>query len=293
MATVTFTATAPNGQAFTRTTGSMAYTHVLMTANVDGTSWSPYSWHKSAAAAEKARSGKVGAYFAEKGWESNVVPTVPTSVQGVASVGDFPADKGWQEEAINALIEAKNAPKTKENKGVSVASHRFNNNLRYREGEHPNQRQLTPPYILEPIREALGGIELDPCTEPDNPTGADRFYTVDDDGLAQPWDAQRIYCNPPYGKAREPWTRRCIEAASNGAAVVLLIPSHTDTRLVHECFTTAACALFIRGRVKFGVLRKNRRQEAASHPSVLFGWNVQLDIPAIGHTVRLTESKAS
>ena len=181
----------------------------------------------------------------------------------------------------------------RENKGVSVASHRFNNNLRYREGEHPNQRQLTPPYILEPIREALGGIELDPCTEPDNPTGADRFYTVDDDGLAQPWDAQRIYCNPPYGKAREPWTRRCIEAASNGAAVVLLIPSHTDTRLVHECFTTAACALFIRGRVKFGVLRKNRRQEAASHPSVLFGWNVQLDIPAIGHTVRLTESKSS
>ena len=176
---------------------------------------------------------------------------------------------------------------------MSNASHRFNNDLRYREGEHPNQRQLTPPYILEPVREAMGGIELDPCTEPDNPTAAQRFYTVDDDGLVQPWDAETIYCNPPYGKAREPWTKRCIEAAATGSKVVLLIPSHTDTRLVQQCFATATCALFIRGRVKFGVLRNNRRQEAASHPSVLFGWNVYLDLPKIGHTVRLADAVAS
>jgi hypothetical protein len=112
-ATVTFTATAPNGATFTRTSGTMAYTHVLMTGNQDGTSWGPYSWHKSAAAAEKARSGKVGAYFVEQGYQSDVVPAVPTSVQGVVSVGDFAAADGWQEEAINALIEAKNAPKAK------------------------------------------------------------------------------------------------------------------------------------------------------------------------------------
>lgn len=34
--------------------------------------------------------------------------------------------------------------------------------------------------------------------------------------------------------------------------------------------------VLIRGRVKFGVLRKNGRQEAASHPSALIGWNVDL-----------------
>ncbi|AXH47460.1 hypothetical protein SEA_WALELIANO_96 [Mycobacterium phage Waleliano] len=112
-ATVTFTATAANGKTFTRTSPTMPYTHVLMVNN------SAYSWHKSAAAAEKARSGKVGAHFAEKGWESDVVPAVPTSVQGVANIGDFPADKGWQEEAINALIEAKNAPKAKAPKKAS------------------------------------------------------------------------------------------------------------------------------------------------------------------------------
>ena len=156
-----------------------------------------------------------------------------------------------------------------------TAAHRFDNNLRYRAGEHPNQRQLTPPYVLDPVREALGGtIYLDPCTEQDNPTEAMRFFTVVDDGLTQPWGASTIFVNPPYGKAREPWVERCIQAADDGLAVVLLIPSHTDTRLFHRVLDTASWVLFLKGRVKFGVLRKNRRQEAASHPSVLIGWNV-------------------
>src|SRR4051812_31309757 len=111
------------------------------------------------------------------------------------------------------------------------AAHRFSNDLRYREGDHPNQTQLTPGYVLEPVREALGEIELDPCTEPENPTGAERFYALPDDGLSLPWDAATIYVNPPYGKAREPWVERCIHAASEGRRVVLLMPAATDTRI--------------------------------------------------------------
>ena len=161
---------------------------------------------------------------------------------------------------------------------VSVASHRFNNDLRYREDGHEMQRQLTPSYVLEPVRKALGGIELDPCTEPDNPCGAQRFYTAEIDGAEQPWDAETIYVNPPYSKARECWVRRCILSAEAGSRVVLLMPSHTDTRLFHEAIQTASHVVFIKGRVKFGILRRNRRQEAASHPSCLIAWN--LDDPA-------------
>lgn len=159
---------------------------------------------------------------------------------------------------------------------MSVAAHRFNNDLRYRESHHPRQTQLTPAYVLEPVREALGGIELDPCTEPDNPTGASIFFAVDVDGLTQPWDARSIFVNPPYGKAKEPWVRRCMAAAAEGRAVVLLIPSHTDTRIFQQAVESASAVVFIRGRVKFGTLRPNRRQEAASHPSALIGWNVDL-----------------
>lgn len=154
------------------------------------------------------------------------------------------------------------------------ARHRFNNGLRYRDDSHEMQRQLTPGYVLEPVRSALGGIGLDPCTEPNNPTGAERFYTPPTDGASEPWDAETIYVNPPYSKARERWVERCIEAAGDGSRVVLLMPSHTDTRLFHRAVTTASHVVFIKGRVKFGVLRDNGRQEAASHPSCLIGWNL-------------------
>lgn len=156
------------------------------------------------------------------------------------------------------------------------AASRFNNELRYRAGDHPGQTQITPAYVLEPVREALGGIALDPCTTTDNPCGADHFYTVADDGLKQPWIGPTVYVNPPYGKAREPWVDRCIAAGRRGLGVVLLIPAATDTRVFQRGFSSADGVVFIRGRVKFGVLRPNRRQQAASHPSALLGWNVDL-----------------
>lgn len=162
---------------------------------------------------------------------------------------------------------------------TSIAAHRFNNALRYRDDDHEMQRQLTPPYVLEPVRMALGGIDLDPCTEPDNPTGAARFYTAETDGATEPWDADTIYVNPPYSKARERWVARCIDAAAEGARVVLLMPSHTDTRLFHRAIQTASHVVFIKGRVKFGILRENRRQEAASHPSCLIAWNLTSPAP--------------
>lgn len=157
---------------------------------------------------------------------------------------------------------------------------RFQNERRYVDGTDESHRQLTPGYVLDPVREVLGVIRLDPCTEPDNPTRAEVFYTVDDDGLSMPWHADgwlpSIYCNPPYSKAREPWVRRCVDAGARGQRVVLLIPAHTDTRIWHDAYEAATAVCFIKGRVKFGVLRSNRRQEAASHPSALLGWNVDL-----------------
>lgn len=178
---------------------------------------------------------------------------------------------------------------------MSIASYRFNNDLRYRDDAHEMQRQLTPAYVLEPVREALSGIELDPCTEPDNPTGAVHFYTAATDGAEEPWDAGTIYVNPPYSKARERWVARCIEAAAAGSRVVLLMPSHTDTRLFHRAIETASHVVFIKGRVKFGVLRENRRQEAASHPSCLIAWNLTNPGPmaALGAVWDLTSSPGS
>jgi hypothetical protein len=158
-----------------------------------------------------------------------------------------------------------------------TAATRFANRLRYRAEDDPAQTALTPLYILAPIRAALGGsIGLDPATTGDNPCDAERFYYPPMDGAALPWDAGSIFCNPPYGKARERWVERCIEAGGVGRRVILLIPAATDTRIVQMAIESAAEAVFVRGRVKFTVMRPNRRQVAASHPSVLIGWNVDL-----------------
>lgn len=161
------------------------------------------------------------------------------------------------------------------------ARYRFSNDLRYRDGRDPGNVQITPAYVLAPIKQALGGeIALDPCTELSNPTGASTYYTASDDGLSEPWRIgdwlPSVFVNPPYGKAREPWVDRCIEAGQAGQRVVLLMPAHTDTRIFHAAIGSASSIVFIKGRLKFGILRPNGRQVAASHPSVIVGWNVDL-----------------
>ena len=93
--------------------------------------------------------------------------------------------------------------------------------------------------------------------------------------MAESWDADSIFVNPPYGKAREPWVRRCIEAGADGARVALLIPAHTDTRIFQMAAVWAREVVFVSGRVKFGVPRENGRQMAASHGSAIMFWNVE------------------
>lgn len=156
------------------------------------------------------------------------------------------------------------------------AGHRFDNTKRRRGDNHDRQRMLTPPYVLEPVRDLLGGFDLDPCTEPDNPCKAKSFFCLPTDGCTQPWEAETVWCNPPYGEARDRWAARCIAEAKTGKRIVLLIPSHTDTRTFQKAVASATSVLFAKGRLKFGVVRDNGRQEAASHGSALIGYNVDL-----------------
>jgi len=159
---------------------------------------------------------------------------------------------------------------------MTSAIYRFDNAKRRRPETHARQAMLTPAYVLEPIRKLLGGeIGLDPCTEPDNPTRSERFYCLPADGAALPWDAASVFCNPPYGEARNRWVDRCI-AEGCRRPVVLLIPSHTETRIFQKALKSCRSVLFVEARLRFGVLRENLRQEAASHGSALFGFGVDL-----------------
>ena len=158
---------------------------------------------------------------------------------------------------------------------MAEASHRFDNAKRRRGGNHDRQRMLTPAYVLEPIRKLLGGIGLDPCTEDDNPTGAEAFYSLPQDGCELPWDWSSVFCNPPYGLARERWVRRCIDEGQR-RKVVLLIPAHTETLVFQQAARNAQSFCLVRARLMFASVRRNGRHEAASHGSAIFGFGVSV-----------------
>ena len=163
------------------------------------------------------------------------------------------------------------------------------NRARWRFGSDPRNVVLTPAYVLEPIRAALGGvIGLDPCTEPDNPTGAERWYALPTNGLAEPWDAESVYCNPPYGAARVPWIRRCIELGQTGRyRVALLIPAETDTPIVQGVLAGADAVTLIHGRLVWGGSRPNGRAVAQGRGSMVATWGADVDpLAELGVTMR-------
>ena len=158
---------------------------------------------------------------------------------------------------------------------AGIAEHRFDNAKRRRPDSHARQAMLTPEYVLEPIRKLLDGIGLDPCTELDNPTDADQFYCLPADGCELPWDAPTVFCNPPYGLAKDRWVAKSADEGKR-RKVVLLIPAHTETRTFQSALEACHSVLFVRARLRFGVLRENRRQEAASHGSAIFGFGIDV-----------------
>ena len=55
----------------------------------------------------------------------------------------------------------------------------------------------TDPAFIAQLVERFGAFHLDVAAAEHN-TKARRWYDREQDGLAQPWDGQRIWCNPPY-----------------------------------------------------------------------------------------------
>ena len=96
------------------------------------------------------------------------------------------------------------------------------------------------------------GFNLDPCATVRN-AKCRRYFTLKEDGLSQDWGRHVVFCNPPYGKQMRGWARKCYEAALEGATVVLLAHSRTDTRWFHDwVYGKAAEIRFVRGRLRFG-----------------------------------------
>ncbi len=77
----------------------------------------------------------------------------------------------------------------------------------------------TPPDLLDRIRSCLGTIDLDPfSSEVANKTvQANRFFTAEQDGFAQPWNAETLCINPPGLQVARAW-RKLVQETLAGRA---------------------------------------------------------------------------
>lgn len=104
----------------------------------------------------------------------------------------------------------------------------------------------TPPEIFEALKVRF---DLDPCSPgAGHWVPADRVYTKEDDGLAQPWTGF-VFCNPPFGgrHGHVPWLQKFLDHA-NGVAVVR---AYTSAGWFHDWAVKAETMLFPRGKTKF------------------------------------------
>jgi len=89
---------------------------------------------------------------------------------------------------------------------------------------------------------------LDVCASDEN-FKCEKYYTKDDDGLAQPWEGA-CWMNPPYGREIGKWMKKAVDSWKMGATVVCLVPSRTDTAWWHD-YAILGEIRFLRGRLKF------------------------------------------
>ena len=109
----------------------------------------------------------------------------------------------------------------------------------------------TPQDFFESLNDEFH-FTLDPCSTDEN-AKCEKHYTKEQDGLAQDWTGETVFCNPPYGREMVKWIRKCYEHfIGGGGTAVMLIPSRTDTKAFHEYIYGKAEIRFIRGRLKFG-----------------------------------------
>lgn len=106
----------------------------------------------------------------------------------------------------------------------------------------------TPQDFFDSL-DAEFGFTLDVAADADNAKCA-KYFTVEDDGLAQDWGRETCWMNPPYGREIPRWMRKAYESSLAGATVVCLVPARTETNWWWD-YATKGETRFVKGRLNF------------------------------------------
>jgi phage N-6-adenine-methyltransferase len=125
----------------------------------------------------------------------------------------------------------------------------------------------TPRHIIDRVEKVFGQIDLDPCSNSNDPdeaaVPATDYWTKDDNGITQEWRG-KVYMNPPYGDEIATWVGRLIGAYEDGEIVegIALLPARTDTAWFQSLADYRIC--FVRGRLRF-----SQSENSAPFPSAV------------------------
>ena len=116
-----------------------------------------------------------------------------------------------------------------------------------------SDERYTPDWVLELVAQIMGGIDLDPCSDPLKRVPAAKHFTKDDNGLDQPWSG-RVFLNPPFSDSGE-WVKHLsiyFHAESVTEAIVL-VPTMTMSNKAFKLLMkgTASCFTMLDGRLGF------------------------------------------
>jgi site-specific DNA-methyltransferase (adenine-specific) len=118
----------------------------------------------------------------------------------------------------------------------------------------------TPHHITEAVLEAFERDKF--CLDvasPDPPTvPCERFFTEETNGLAQTWQGDLVWGNPPY-KPLKPWINKTVSEYKAGKlrCIVLLIPCKVETNGQRQLRDAGAITLVLHTRLKFGGRKGN------------------------------------
>jgi hypothetical protein len=113
----------------------------------------------------------------------------------------------------------------------------------------------TPPAWLDPVRQVLGTIDLDPasCADAQARVRATTYYTKDDDGLRHPWHGH-VFLNPPYKLPEiEHFLGKLVEELEAGhtTEAILLVNNATETGWFQFISGHADIVFFPKGKIRF------------------------------------------
>lgn len=141
---------------------------------------------------------------------------------------------------------------------------------RFRSSNHPQQvavhgarpdidDRATTPEVFDPLNDRFR-FTVDAAASAEN-AKLPRYWSVEDDGLAQAWWGERVWCNPPYSNIR-PWVEKAwaetgVQPFAATLVVMLLPANRTEQKWWHdlvEPYRDRGLGLsveFIPGRLRF------------------------------------------